>query len=238
MLLEVCVDSVESACAAQDGGAARVELCANLDVGGTSPERSMVRSVRDHIAIALHVMIRPRGGDFCYSDHEFNLMLQEVDDIKALGVNGVVFGILDRMGNVDVERSRRILESARPMSVTFHRAFDECPDLLRGLEDLKSIGIDRVLTSGGRSPILRNVDLLRKLVLHSSGAVRVMAGGGVNLENVPEIVKRSGVREVHTLSAVLRDELAVGDTAGKVVDPEKVRNMVRLLQTLSSHSQS
>jgi len=244
MLLEVCIDSLESALAAQEGGAARVELCADLDNGGTTPEADLIHSVRDRISIALHVMIRPRPGDFCYSNQEFGVMEREIEEVKASGVAGVVFGILTERREVDIKRTRRLLELARPLSVTFHRAFDESSDLLRSLDDLKTVGVDRVLTSGGRGNILRNAGLLETLVRGSGGAPIIMAGGGVNFENLAEIVKGSGVKEVHTLSAVLKDDPIVSRSSnrtgslGKVVDAQKVRRMVRLLGDLTSRSQS
>ena len=230
MILEVCIDSVESALAAQEGGAGRVELCANLDVGGTTPDEDMVRSVRGKISIPFHMMIRPRGGDFCYSDREFETMHHETETAKTLGVDGVVFGILDSGGNIDVGRSGQLLELARPMSVTFHRAFDECSDLFRGMDDLRTLGIDRVLTSGGKGEILDNARLMRDLASRSNGTVKIMAGGGVNFENISDLLRLAGVDEVHTLSAVLGQGV-------KVVDADKVRKMVRLLDDVSLDSQ-
>jgi copper homeostasis protein len=244
MILEVCIDSVESALAAQDGGAARVELCADLDNGGTTPDMGVIRSVRERISIALHVMIRPRPGDFCYSDQEFESMLEEIERAKAWRVDGVVFGILTDRGEIDLVRTKKLLELARPLAVTFHRAFDECSDLRRALADLIGLGVDRVLTSGGRGDILHNAGLLGELVRRSKGRLTIIAGGGVNFENVTEIVNKSGVNEVHTLSAVLKE---FGDvqqpaeqfkTSRKVVDREKVRKMVRVLGELPATSQS
>jgi copper homeostasis protein len=243
-MLEVCIDSVESALAAQEGGAARVELCADLDRGGTTPDISVIRSVRERISIALHVMIRPRPGDFCYTDQEFDVMMRDIGHVKALKVDGVVFGLLTDRGEVDVGRTKKLLELARPLSVTYHRAFDESTDLLRAMDDLKAMGIDRVLTSGGRSDILQNARLLGELVRRSKGTPIIMAGGGVNFENVSELVKRSNVNEIHALSAVLKHDPFVSQSSkrssssGKVVDPQKVRRMVRLLGDISSCSQS
>ena len=231
MILEVCIDSVQSALAAQEGGAGRVELCANHEVGGTTPPEELVRSVRSKISIPVHVMIRPRGGDFSYSDLEFQTMLHSVETAKALGANGVVFGMLDRHGNIDTAKSGWFVNIARPLSVTFHRAFDECRDLPSGMDVLKTLGIDRVLTSGGAGVILDNAGMLRELVLRSRGVVQVMAGGGVTFDNISELLKLTGVVEVHALSAVL-------DAAAKVVDPNKVKRMVRLIREVSPGSQA
>jgi copper homeostasis protein len=244
MILEICIDSVESALAAQEGGAARVELCADLDHGGTTPDISLIRSVRERISIPLHVMIRPRPGDFCYTSQEFGEMEREIEKAKELRVDGVVFGLLTERGEIDAGRTRNLLELARPLSVTFHRAIDESADLRRALDELKVIGADRVLTSAGKGDILQNAGLLGELVRRSDGKPTIMAGGGVNFENVREIVNRSNVREVHTLSAVLKDVSGVSQSSkshslsGKVVDPQKVRKMVRLLADISSHSHS
>jgi copper homeostasis protein len=243
MVLEVCIDSVESALAAQEGGAGRVELCADLDHGGTTPEAGVIRSVRERISIPLHVMIRPRPGDFCYSDRELGIMERDIAQAKMLGVNGVVFGILTEQGDVDVRRTNRLLELARPLAVTFHRAFDESVDLLRALDDLKAAGIDRVLTSGGRGNILGNAGMIGELVRKSEGRPVIMAGGGIDLENASEIVRRSNVTEIHTLSAVLKDDSPVSQspippgTFRTVVDPRKVRRMVQRIGDLPSRSQ-
>ncbi|HTY38789.1 MAG TPA: copper homeostasis protein CutC [Bacteroidota bacterium] len=231
MLLEVCVDSVESAVAAQAGGAGRIELCANLNAGGTTPDDALIREVRKVLSIPVHVMIRPRGGDFCYSGSEFEQMRAAIERVRTLGANGVVFGILDESGAIDIERARLITRLARPMSVTFHRAFDECSDFIHGIDDLKEVGVDRVLTSGGRTPIAANVELLRQLVDRSRGAFSIMAGGGVTFENVSGLVTATRVEEIHTLSAVLTD-------GTHLVDKVKVKKMVDLLQSSSLQSHS
>jgi copper homeostasis protein len=144
-LLEVCVDSIESAIAAQEGGAARVELCDNLAEGGTTPSAGMIEAARQHLRIGLHVMIRPRGGDFCYSDIEFEVMKKDVLITKQLGADGVVFGLLKPDHTVDLERTRDLVQLARPLRVTFHRAFDLATDSLRALEDNISLVIERIL---------------------------------------------------------------------------------------------
>lgn len=171
-------------------------------------------------------------------------MEREIKEAKALRVDGVVFGLLTERGEVDARRTRRLLELARPLSVTFHRAFDESADLLRAMGDVKAIGVDRVLTSGGKGDIFRNAGLLGELVRRSERTPIIMAGGGVNFDNVSEIVSRSNVEEVHTLSAVLKDDPLVAQSSkqssssGRLVDPVKVRRMVHLLEDLSSRSQS
>ena len=243
MILEVCIDSVESALAAQEGGAARVELCADLEHGGTTPSAGMIRSVREHISIALYAMIRPRPGDFCYSEYEFEVMKSDIEKAKGLGVDGFVFGILTSEGEIDIGRTRSLIDLARPLSVTFHRAFDECPNLHRALDDLKGLGVERILTSGGKGDLSENGYLLADLVRRSYGSVRIMVGGGIDFENVSEIATKSKANEFHSLSAVTKDLPANAATSNrfssprKVVDASKVRALVQLLRDLSPDSQ-
>lgn len=171
-------------------------------------------------------------------------MMHDVEQAKAMRVDGVVFGVLTDRGEVDGTKMRKLLDLARPLSVTFHRAFDEAVNLRRALENLKTLGIDRVLTSGGQGNILQNVALLGELVRMSGGRLSIMAGGGVNFGNVKEIVETSEVNEIHTLSAVLKEVRAASPhskpsiSSVKVVDSEKVKRMVHLLGDISSLSQS
>lgn len=239
MILEVCIDSVESAIAAQEGGAGRVELCADLDHGGTTPSAGMIKSVRGWASIAVHVMIRPRSGDFCYSDLEFEVMKHDVLKAKELDADGVVFGILTPEGTVDVARTRVLVELARPMAVTFHRAFDECSNLPHALAELVPLGVDRVLTSGGKGSVQDGVESLADLVRRANRSIKVLAGGGVTLENVREIVTRTKVEEVHSLSSVstMQGSLArakLFDAPKRVVDASRVSRMVTLLNELAS----
>lgn len=236
MILEVCVDSVESALAAQEGGAGRVELCADLEHGGTTPSAGMIKAVRDRVSIALHAMIRPRPGDFCYSDLEFDVMKRDVQMAKELRVDGIVVGILSPQGTIDVERTRVVADLARPLSVTFHRAFDECSDLQKAIVDLDGLGIDRVLTCGGKANVLEGLDMLACLVRGVEGSIKIMAGGGMTLENLGEIVTKAGVEEVHVLTAVTTivpqsiGRSGLFDSPKKVVDVSKVAAVVNVLR--------
>ncbi len=197
VVIEVCVDSVASSVAAERGGAARVELCSNLVEGGVTPSAGLIEAVRARISIGLHVIIRPRGGDFCYLPEEFEIMQKDIALAKKLGADGIVFGVLDTNGHIDVTRTRELIDCARPMQVTFHRAFDMCADLVRGLDDVCATGADRLLTSGGEQDCLLGTDTLARLVSDARGRITIMACGGIRPGNVAEILERTGVSEIH-----------------------------------------
>lgn len=202
LLFEICIDSVESAIAAQQGGANRVELCDSLIEGGTTPSAGAIALARQHIDIGLNVIIRPRGGDFCYSDIEFEVMKYDIEQAKKLGANGVVIGLLRPDGAVDTERTRQLVELARPLSVTFHRAFDVCRDPFEALEQLIELGLNRVLTSGQESSVLEGLELITQLVQRAGDRIIIMPGGGITGRNIKKIVAQSGVREVHVVGTV------------------------------------
>lgn len=197
VVLEVCVDSVESALAAQKGGAHRIELCSDLMEGGITPSAGLIASVRRRISIGLYVMIRSRGGDFCYSADEFEGMEQDVRMAKQLGVDGIVVGILKEDGHVDARRTRLLVDIARPLKVTFHRAFDMSIDLDQALEDIIQTGADRLLTSGGEQTAEDGIATVARLVSAARDRLVVMAGGGISERNVLRIITETGVREIH-----------------------------------------
>lgn len=197
VLIEVCVDSVASALAAQRGGAQRIELCSDLLEGGITPSLGLLQTLRSSVSIALHTIVRPRGGDFCYSDQEFEIMLRDIEIAKNAGACGVALGILDHSGHVDISRTRKLVELARPMSVTFHRAFDLSADLYRSLEDLCQTGADRLLTSGGERDAMHGINNICKIVELSDARIKIMAGGGITAKNAGEILGRTGVKEIH-----------------------------------------
>jgi copper homeostasis protein len=197
ILLEACIDSVEAALAAQTGGADRVELCANLLEGGTTPSAGTIQLARQRIDIDLNVIIRPRGGDFCYSGSEFEVMKLDTALAKKLGANGVVIGILKEDGSVDAERTAILVEAARPMSVTFHRAFDMTRDPYEALEQIVELGIDRILTSGQEYSVLEGLDLITDLVRQAGNRVIIMPGGGITERNIKKIAAQSDAKEIH-----------------------------------------
>jgi copper homeostasis protein len=196
-VLEICIDSVESAIAAETGGAQQVELCSALIEGGLTPSLGLIRAVRSRIAIGLHVMIRPRSGDFLYSNDEFAVMQEDIRLAAQAGADGVVFGILTDSDDVDVERTRALVQLARPMEVTFHRAIDVTRDLAEALECIVRTGADRVLTSGAEPSAMAGRHTIEKLVRLANGRIRIMAGGNVRPQNLAEIAKASGAVEYH-----------------------------------------
>ncbi len=197
MICEVCVDSVAGVRAARAAGADRVELCGDLLEGGTTPSCGMIRQARTITGIGLHVMIRPRGGDFLFDDDELATMEADIGAAKAEGADGVVIGLLRADGAVDATRTRGLIGRARPMSVTFHRAFDMTADPFAALETLVSLGVERVLTSGQEATVLEGLPLIAELVRRAGGRIVVMPGGGITARNAERIVAAARPREIH-----------------------------------------
>lgn len=194
---EICANSVASCIAAQEGGADRVELCAGIPEGGTTPSYGMIRSAREAITIGLHIIIRPRGGDFLYSEEEIQQMLYDIDIAKELGADGLVFGCLLPDGSVDRKNMQRLIEAAGDTPVTFHRAFDHTSDPYRALEDIIELGCVRILTSGCRPTALEGSGLLSELVKKAGDRIIIMPGCGIKEDNIAETARLSGAREFH-----------------------------------------
>lgn len=197
MRIEICVDSAAGAFAAQQGGADRVELCDNLLEGGTTPSAGAIKVARRGLKIGLQVIIRPRGGDFLYDATEVEVMREDIRMAKDLGADGVVIGCLTAEGEIDKARTQEFIQLARPLNVTFHRAFDMCRDPQRALEDLIQLGVNRVLTSGQESSCLEGMNLIAALQQQASRRIIVMPGGGITPQNIQRIVEATGVSEVH-----------------------------------------
>ncbi len=234
VLIEACIDSVESAVAAEAGGARRVELCDNLIEGGTTPSAGTIAECRARIGI---------GGDFLYSEVEYEVMRRDIAHAKAFGADGVVLGLLKRDGTVDVDRTRPLVDAARPKAVTFHRAIDVARDPEEALDALVSMGVDRVLTSGQAPTALEGAGVIAGLVRRAAGRIVILPGGGVNEGNVLQVMAETGAREGHVrgTSAVgsamahrnprvsFRSTIEADDFVLKVTDAERIRRMARLL---------
>jgi copper homeostasis protein len=205
--LEVCANSMTSAIAAQQGGAVRIELCENLNEAGTTPSYGQILLTRKLLEIKVYTLIRPRGGDFLYSDYEFEIMLADINNCINAGCDGVVIGMLKKDGSIDKERSGVLADLAlkHGLGVTFHRAFDICADYYQALEDIIDIGCERILTSGGKTTAMEGAGTIAHLVEKAAGRISIMAGSGVNENNAGDLVRFTGITEIHT-SAKMRNQ--------------------------------
>lgn len=243
--LEVCAGSPQSAIEGQKGGAVRIELCDNLVEGGTTPTLSQIEKTRQSVDIQLNVIIRPRGGDFLYSDIEFDTMVQDIHYCGTAKCDGVVFGILNSDGSVDIERNAQLVKVAHQygMSTTFHRAFDRCSDIFASLESVISLGCDRILTSGGMKTAIEGKEIIKKLIQIAGDRIIIMPGGGITENNISELVKATGLKEFHGsfrsrtevnmkyISPVFNDineEYSILQT-----DSEKVRKVIESANTIN-----
>ncbi len=244
MLVEIVVYNIESALRAQEGGADRVELCDNPGEGGTTPSFGTIESVRQNVNLDVFVMIRPRGGDFHYSNYEFHCMRRDIDQCQKLSADGVVFGILNADGTLDKKRCKELIVRARPMKVTCHRAFDMTRDPFEALEDCIAVGFDRILTSGHQTTALKGTSLIGELVKKANGRIAIMPGSGVNEEAVEKIVSETNVNEIHFSAVAYRESAmqyrnqaiaGMGSDEGaefkyRTVDPERVRAIRKLAE--------
>jgi copper homeostasis protein len=245
MQVEICVDSVESAMAAERGGAQRVELCGDLLEGGTTPSSGLIALVRRRIGIGMFVMIRPRGGDFSYTDHEFEVMQQDIRNAHELGADGIVLGVLDEHAHVDVPRTRHLVELAHPLPVTFHRAIEMTPDPRAALEDVVKTGAARVLTSGGATKVTEGLSVVACMVQAAKDRIRVMPGGGITPETIVVVAEATGATEFHASLRMARPspvefhrrDVQMGEIRDReylrfVVEEESVRALSLALQRM------
>lgn len=196
-ILEICAGSVESAIAARDGGAQRIELCAALEVGGVTPSAGLIAEARKVNGLTLNVIIRPRGGDFLYNEYEVACMEEDIRTCRSLGVDGVVIGALTAEGDIDSAACQRLINAAEGMSVTFHRAFDMCRNPQKALEELIALGCHRVLTSGQAATAQTGIPLLKELVKQADNRIIIMPGCGVSSANAAAILQATGATEIH-----------------------------------------
>jgi copper homeostasis protein len=245
MVLEICVDSVESARAAQSGGAQRVELCSSLLEGGITPSSGLIGAVRECLSIPVVAIVRPRGGDFYYSDEEFAVIKRDIAAARNHGANGVALGVLLQDGRVDIERTRELVEMSRPMEVTFHRAIDWAPEIEEALEQVIEAGADRILTSGGAQTAIEGIPRIARMVARADGRIGVMVCGTVRKENIGEIARRTNASEFHaSLRKPMKSpvtynnrvlslgESGVGDFALYAIAAEDVRALRDALETV------
>lgn len=199
--LEICVDSVKSAINAERGKATRLELCSNLIIGGTTPTKNLFEEVKKNVNIPINVLIRPRFGDFLYSDYEVNIIKNEIKMFKKLGVDGIVVGILTKNGEIDLDNMKKFIEVAQDIPITFHRAFDVCREPLKAFYQLQELGVQNILTSGQSQDCLRGKKLLKELVKistkNSKNKTEILVGAGLNIENIDEIVNFTGATNFH-----------------------------------------
>ncbi|KIO75395.1 copper homeostasis protein CutC [Pedobacter lusitanus] len=238
--MEVCANSVSSALEAQQGGAKRVELCASLTEGGTTPSYAEIKLARQLLHIEVFPIIRPRGGDFLYTDLEFELMKEDIKICKELGCDGIVTGILTADGQVDKKRCAELIALAKPMQVAFHRAFDMVADMEEALEDLISLGIVRVLTSGGKTSAADGAARLAALIIQADERIAIMPGAGVNTANIGQLISQTGAkvfhasaRKNHSSKMLFRNkELNMGNEADEyssaLTDAELVKKLLEL----------
>jgi copper homeostasis protein len=235
--LEVIGFTIDACIAAQQAGAHRIELCDNPGEGGTTPSYGFIKAARENVAIELYPIIRPRGGDFLYSDAEFDIMKTDVAACKELGCDGVVIGMLNADGTVDKVRCSQLVQTAYPMGVTFHRAFDRVNDPSQALEDLVSIGCERVLTSGMVPNAFDGAENIAALVRQANGRIIIMPGSGVRSENILQLAQKTGASEFHTSARMFTGSKMQFFSEGMneelksvALDIEKVKKMIEILQ--------
>lgn len=243
-LLEICCYSVESAIIAEESGADRIELCAGIYEGGTTPSLATIELAKTLVTIPINVIIRPRGADFCYSDIEFECMKKDIEACKKIGVNGIVSGILLPDGKIDTERTKELIELSKPLSFTFHRAFDMVEDHILALEQLMDLGADRILTSGGMQTADEGADLLKDLVAFSKDRIIIMPGSGVSHSNIQFLSDTTKANEFHCSAKSLvkskmtylnpninmGGESCIPEFEYYEADSEKIRKIVSILK--------
>ena len=231
MLIEICANSYQSALNAQNAGADRIELCTELSVGGVTPSLGLLKKVAQEISIPVHVLIRPRSGDFCYSDEEFEQMKTDIEICKKLGFQGIVSGVLNSDNTIDIIRTKELIELSNPLSFTFHRAFDCVSNPKESLEQLIKLGVDRILSSGQEEKALKGISLLKELKDAASDNIIILPGSGINSTNIDKF-KKLGFSEIHTSASKRLPSSAFFDKTPKTVsDFETIKQLVKLAKS-------
>ena len=240
MIVEVCANSYESALNAEKAGANRIELCTELAVGGLTPSHGLLQKVTEDIAIKVHVLIRPRSGDFTYSDSEFEVIKRDILFCKEIGCNGIVSGVLNKDNTIDVERTKALVELAKPLYFTFHRAFDWVENSQKAIEELIAIGVDCVLTSGQESAAENGIELLKNLKDLVDNRITIMPGGGINKSNILQF-KNAGFNELHFSATSLHKSIEIpkvsmnstrffDETQIAISDVDKIKELMTLVK--------
>ena len=237
MKLEIIGFNIESCIAAQEAGAHRIELCDNPSEGGTTPSNGFIKGARKKLSIELYVMIRPRGGDFMYSDDEFEIMKTDIEMCRQHGCDGVVIGLLKKDGTIDKKRCSELISLAYPLGVTFHRAFDRAKDPFRALEDVIETGCERILTSGQRPKAVDGAQIIKELITHAEDRIVIMPGSGVDARNIISLAENTGAREFHSSASFYSESKMdyVNSSMNEhlqhiTVNKDEVINMVKLLK--------
>ncbi len=220
IVFELCAESIEACLAARDGGANRIELCSALSEGGLTPSHGLIAEAVEQTGLPIHVMLRPRGGDFVYTDLEFGVMLNDLTHLRGLGVSGIVSGLLHPDQTVDVERTALLVALAAPLEVTFHRAFDQAADLSRALEDVIRTGCHRILTSGGEHAVETGAHRLAQLVDQADGRIAIAVGGGLRIQNAAAIAHSTGASHFHGSLRRFVTETSPTSTDSILEDPD------------------
>ncbi|MBC35193.1 MAG: copper homeostasis protein CutC [Bacteroidetes bacterium] len=240
--IEVCANSLRSALIAQECGAHRIELCTSLNEGGLTPSAGLIVQARKNLNIPIHALIRPRGGDFSYTSEEISEMMEDIQFMKEVGIDGIVIGALDKVGNIDFELCRILVEIAGPMDLTFHRAFDMCRDPFTALMRIKNLGFNRILTSGQANKAIDGIDLIKELIENTDDKISIMPGSGINAENIKHFID-AGAKEIHvSASSILeskmtfrREDINMGGVANypefekRLTDPDKLKAILKAI---------
>lgn len=240
MLLEICANSYRSAIHAQSAGANRIELCSELAIGGITSSFGLIQKVTESLKIPVFVLIRPRSGNFTYSDDEFEIMKYNILQCKALGCSGIVSGILNEDNTVDIDRTKALIELAKPLPFTFHRAFDWVKNPLQAITQLADLGVDRVLTSGQAKSAKEGIELLKQLKEKSKNRITILPGSGINVNNAL-VFKNAGFSEIHCSATTLKQVIETpkismnsasffDERMESYSDTEKISNILKTIQ--------